>query len=271
MCLQKLKRFTILLCLLFSLPILIGQLPFPNNKMATEKKEQPHFVYAATDVPAPAPVMEQIEPFHVLMLFTHSHESYKPIVEQTTGQKAVYDETTNIYSMQQMMAHYLELNDITPHFVDFDVMTEINLTNAKFHQAYKIARPVLANYLQESDYQLVIDFHRDSASKKVTTLKHKDETYAKIAFVVGADYAGFESNLTYANALSEQLNSIVPGISRGIMKKQGTGVNGVYNQDLSPNMLLIELGGIDNTEQELQRTMAVLAQAIRLAFIETIV
>ena len=158
--------------------------------MATEKKEQPHYVYAATDVPAPAPVMEQIEPFHVLMLFTHSHESYKPIVEQKKKQKAVYDENTNIYSMQQMMAHYLQLNEITPHFVDFDVMTEITLTNAKFHQAYKIARPVLAKYLQDSDYQLVIDFHRDSASKKVTTIQHEDQTFAKIAFVVGADHGG---------------------------------------------------------------------------------
>ena len=271
MCLQKLKRFTILLCLLFSLPIIIGQLPFPNNKMATEKKEQPHFVFAASEVPVQEPVIVEKKPFNVLLLFTHSHESYKPIVEQTTGQKAVYDENTNIYSMQQMMEHYLQLNDITPHFVDFDVMTEMELTNAKFHQAYKVARPVLANYLQESDYQLVIDFHRDAASKKVTTLQHEGESFAKIAFVVGAEHAGFEANLAYANALSEQLNHIVPGISRGILKKQGNGVNGVYNQDLSPHMLLIELGGIDNNEQELQRTMAVLAQAIRLAFIETIV
>lgn len=41
MCLQKLKRFTILLLILFSLPLIIGQLPFPNNKVATEKKSSP--------------------------------------------------------------------------------------------------------------------------------------------------------------------------------------------------------------------------------------
>ena len=59
----------------------------------------------------------------------------------------------------------------------------------------------------------------------------------------------YEANLAYATMLSEQLNSIVPGISRGIIKKSGTGVNGVYNQDLATNVLLIEFGGIDNTRR----------------------
>lgn len=271
MCLQKLKRFTILLLILFSLPLIIGQLPFPNNKMATEQKEPTHLVLAAADVPEPEPIMEKPEPFNALLLFTHSHESYKPIVEKKTGLQAVYDEQTNIYSLQQMMEHYLQLNGVTPHFMDFDVMTEMQLTNKKLPQAYKVVRPVLADYLQQADYQLVIDFHRDAVKKKATTLTYGEETYAKLAFVVGAEHAGYEANLAYANALSEQLNGIVPGISRGIMKQQGDHVNGIYNQDLAPNMLLIEFGGIDNTEEELQRTMAVLAQAIRLAFVESIV
>ena len=34
-------------------------------------------------------------------------------------------------------------------------------------------------------------------------------------------------------------------------------------------MLLIELGGIDNTEVEIERTLAVLAQAIKNAYIDT--
>ena len=61
---------------------------------------------------------------------------------------------------------------------------------------------------------------------------------------------GYQSNLAYAEALSETLNRIIPDISRGVIKKQGEGVNGVYNQDLSNTMLLVELGGIDNSEEE---------------------
>jgi len=39
-------------------------------------------------------------------------------------------------------------------------------------------------------------------------------------------------------------------------------VNGIYNQDLANNMVLIELGGIDNTQEEINRTISVLAKAI---------
>lgn len=37
MCLRKLKRFSLLFLFLFSLPIIIGQFPFPNNEMTTQK------------------------------------------------------------------------------------------------------------------------------------------------------------------------------------------------------------------------------------------
>lgn len=271
MCLRKLKRFSLLFLFLFSLPIIIGQFPFPNNETATPKSEPSHVVYAAAEPIATIAEKPIADPFNVLFLFTHSHESYKPIVQQTKGMQAVYDDEMNIYSLQQMMQHYFELNEITPHVVDFDVMTEMELVDARLHQAYKVARPVLAEYLQQSEYDLVIDFHRDSAPKKVTTLTANNENYAKVAFVVGAKHSSYEANLAYASMLSEQMNRMLPGISRGIIKQQGSGVNGVYNQDLASNMLLIELGGIDNTEEELHRTMAVLAKAIRFAFAETTV
>ena len=192
MCLRKLKRFSLLFLFLFSLPIIIGQFPFPNNEMTTQKSksERPHVVYAAAEPIVTVPEEPKIDPFNVLLMFTHSHESYKPIVKKTKGMQAVYDEEMNIFSLQEMMQHYLELNGLTPHIVDFDVMTEMKQVDATFHQAYKVARPVLAQYLEESEYELVIDFHRDSAPKKVTTLTANNEQYAKIAFVVGAEHAG---------------------------------------------------------------------------------
>ena len=40
----------------------------------------------------------------------------------------------------------------------------------------------------------------------------------------------------------------------GIYKKGGPGVNGVYNQDFSPNTILIEIGGNENTTNEVLNT-----------------
>lgn len=271
MCLRKLKRFSLLFLFLFSLPIIIGQFPFPNNEMTTQKikSERPHVVYAATEPIDTVPEEPKVDPFDVLLMFTHSHESYKPIVKKTKGMQAVYDEEMNIFSLQEMMQHYFELNGITPHVVDVDVMNEMKLVDARLPQAYKVARPILKQYLEEREYGLIIDFHRDAVPKKATTHTVNDESYAKVAFVVGGEHPAYEANLAYATMLDKQLNNMLPGISRGILKQQGDHVNGVYNQDLAPNILLIELGGIDNTEEELQRTMAILAQAIRVAFVES--
>ena len=50
------------------------------------------------------------------------------------------------------------------------------------------------------------------------------------------------------------------------MKKGEPGSNGIYNQDLAPNMILIELGGVENTEEELTRTISILSTAIAKMF-----
>ena len=57
-------------------------------------------------------------------------------------------------------------------------------------------------------------------------------------FVIGGEHPNYGWNEQLAQNLSEQLNKLVPGISRGILLKEGKGVDGVYNQDLSKNFLM---------------------------------
>lgn len=45
-------------------------------------------------------------------------------------------------------------------------------------------------------------------------------------------------------------------------------MDGKYNQDLHPGFILVELGGIGNNEEELNRTIAVLAEAVTSTFVE---
>lgn len=81
-------------------------------------------------------------------------------------------------------------------------------------------------------------------------------------FVVGLDHKNYEPNLNLANELNNIIEEKYPGISRGISKKTGKGVNGIYNQDISSNSMLIEVGGVDNTIEEVNNTMDVLAEII---------
>ena len=46
------------------------------------------------------------------------------------------------------------------------------------------------------------------------------------------------------------------------MKKEGANVNGIYNQDFNPNCILIEVGGIDNTIEEVYNTMSALSDVL---------
>ena len=40
-------------------------------------------------------------------------------------------------------------------------------------------------------------------------------------------------------------------------------MNGVYNQDIDKNVLLIELGGVDNTTEEISNTLDVFVKSLK--------
>lgn len=237
------------------MPIITGQLPFPNNEYESVHvpKEQ-KLVYASTELAVPEK--------KVLLVFTHSHEAYKPIVEASTGMQEVYNEQLNIFSLREMMEEYLSFQGLQPKTLPVDLMTELKKQGKTISSAYKVARPFIADEVALQPYDMILDVHRDSAGKKVTTLTAGDLSYAKVAFVVGMEHANHKSNLAYSEKLHTVMNSIIPGISRGVMKKEGEGVDGIYNQDLSPQMVLVEIGGIDNTEEEVTRTLSVLSEAV---------
>lgn len=62
--------------------------------------------------------------------------------------------------------------------------------------------------------------------------------------------------------INNLFNKYYPGLSRGIYKKQGAGVNGVYNQDISSNTILIEIGGVDNNIDEVLNTTEAVANVL---------
>jgi stage II sporulation protein P len=254
---NNIKRFLLFLLILFLMPIITGQLPFPNNEYESVHvpKEQ-KLVYASTEIAVPEK--------KVLLVFTHSHEAYKPILKASTGMEKVevYNDQLNIFSLSEVMEEYLTFQGIQPKTLPVDLMTELKNQKKTISHAYKVARPFIADEIALQPYDMILDVHRDSAGKKVTTLTAGDVSYAKIAFVVGMEHANHKSNLLYAEKLHATLNSLVPGISRKVMQKEGEGVDGIYNQDLAPQMVLVEIGGIDNTEEEVTRTISVLSEAV---------
>ena len=56
------------------------------------------------------------------------------------------------------------------------------------------------------------------------------------------------------------LEEAYPGLSKGVITKEGPNSNGVYNQDLLDTSMLIEIGGYENTLEEMYRSADAIAE-----------
>src|SRR5699024_2192329 len=127
-------------------------------------------------------------------------------------------------------------------------------------QLYYASRQVIQSALAEHDeLQYVFDIHRDSLLYDKTTLEADDTSYATFLFVIGAENKHYEKNLKLATDLHYLLEEKMPGISRGVITKEGPNSNGVYNQDLLDKAILIEVGGYDNELDEMYRSIDIFA------------
>ena len=64
-----------------------------------------------------------------------------------------------------------------------------------------------------------------------------------------------KKNTILAKNLHKALEKKYPGLSRGVVSKDKSEGNGVYNQDLSPRAILLEVGGVDNNMTELHNAI----------------
>lgn len=140
----------------------------------------------------------------------------------------------------------------------------LNANSWNYASSYKASKLLMENAKEKNPtLQYFIDFHRDALPYESSTLTAEGKSYAKVLFVIGTDYDYFERNFELASKLSDKLNELVNGISRGVIKKGGVGVNGIYNQDFSEKTILIEVGGQYNKIGEVNNTVLILTTAIK--------
>ncbi len=203
--------------------------------------------------PNPIKVKEPI----VYIYNTHQLEEY--------SLETLYD-----YSIKPnvMIASYIlkeKLNELNmPSIVETANIKEyLDKRKLKYNYSYVASRYFAEITLNKNKtIEYLIDIHRDSTRLKGTLYEKDGKEFARILFVVGLDNKNYKKNLDLATKLNEYIKKEYPGISRGILKKSGKNVNGVYNQDLSPNSMLIEIGGVDNTIEQVYNTCEVLAKKI---------
>ncbi|MGG0657572.1 stage II sporulation protein P [Rummeliibacillus pycnus] len=268
---RRWKYSVLFLAIFFSLPIIAAKIPLwdePKPIIETTKQDT-KIVYAANKtVATKLSEKKTTTSFKTLIYFTHSHEAYYPMLKKRNETITVNHDTENVQSLGDTFVNHFKQNKIETDILNVDTMKVMKQQNLVYYQAYDAVRPYVKKQIEQHDYDLIMDIHRDSSGREITTTTYKGSPYARMAFVIGGKNSRYQANESYAERLSKKLNSLVPGISRGVIKKTGAGVNGIYNQDLSNNIILIELGGVENSEEELNRSIAILARAIEEAFVE---
>ena len=179
-------------------------------------------------------------------------------------------ENLNIYGITPnvLMASYILRENLNSRGISTiveeanmsDILKQHNWNYSYSYQASRITLEEKKNKYNTLEY--FIDIHRDSISKNYSTVTIGDKNYAKILFVIGKEHANWSKNNEFATKLNTLIEQLYKGMSRGIILKEGVGVNGIYNQDISPNCLLIEVGGVDNTIEEVNNTMIALADIL---------
>lgn len=174
-----------------------------------------------------------------------------------------YNVNPDVFLASHIMQEKLNNKGIKTLIMEDDITAYLNNNNLDYSRSYQASRyylkPVIEKY---KSVKLFIDLHRDSTPKDVSTIEIDSKMYAKVMFVIGLEYDTYETNLSVATAINDKINAINPNLSRGILKKQGYGVNGVYNQDLQGNVILIELGGDKNNLEEITNTIDILVNVI---------
>jgi|SRR5690625_1019781 len=198
----------------------------------------------------------------VFLYNSHNRESFLPHLPDESEPNAAHHKEVNITKVSDRLASGLESYGIGSYVDDTDIMNVLNEKGWKYGKSYEASRPVVQEAIkQNKDLQYVLDIHRDALPRDRTTKEIDEKSYAKILFVIGAENKNHEKNIALATELHYLIDEKYPGLSKGVITKEGSEGNGVYNQDLLENALLMEIGGYENTLEEMYRTADIVAEA----------
>lgn len=201
----------------------------------------------------------------ILIYHTHTTEAYTKTANYTyeeSGQWRTHDQEKNIVKVGELLAETLAneygcnvIHDKTDH------------EPPKLATSYsRSVNTMLAYKKQYPSITMFIDVHRD-AGKDPAYVMIDGKRVARMMFVVGTgegatgtgfkEMPDFESNYALALDITTRLDQVNPKLMRNIRVKTGR-----YNQHVSNQCLLVEMGDNANTLEEALNAVPYLAKAI---------
>jgi len=229
--------------------------PVEEQKEGVEDEELPEL-----DIPVSAG-LEERRRVKVFIYHSHNRESWVPELEGVKHANQAYDEEINITLLGKRLAERLEEEGIGTKVSTKDYPSAIKDFNYNHSYAYSF-KTVQEAAITYPKLQYYFDIHRDSQKRSLTTTTIDGAEYAQVYFIIGKQNPNWQENEAFARRIHDRLEERYPGLSRGILGKNAQTGNGEYNQHISPNAILIEIGGPENTLEESYRTIDVLAEVL---------
>ncbi|GLB59750.1 stage II sporulation protein P [Cytobacillus sp. NCCP-133] len=199
----------------------------------------------------------------VFIYHSHSWESFAPLLKDVKGtDEAVSpNKQVNIITVGSKLSEELAKKGIGAEHDKTNTAAELKKKGWNWENSYSLSRETVQTAMAENkDVKFLIDIHRDSLPREKTTVLIGEKQYARLFFIVGKEHKNYEQNLKVATDLHKVLEAKYKGISRGVFVKGKSEGNGIYNQDLSSRALLLEFGGVENNQAELDNSVKAFAE-----------
>lgn len=175
-----------------------------------------------------------------------------------THQSEEYADGKTVLDGAKLLAEYLEKAGIdviveTNSFSDYMKANGLNYNDSYLVSANFLS-DVLVNY---GPFDLIIDFHRDALPRENSFVTIDDTSYARMMFVVGGLGKNCGSTKKICQTLFDNIEIIQPGIMKTTMVREA-----YYNQEMSENMILVEVGSNTNSFAEIENSVGLLSQGI---------
>lgn len=184
----------------------------------------------------------------IAMYVTHSDESYIPTdgTESIEGQGGIYD-------VARAFRDALQQRGID---VILDESTHLPHDSGAYRRSRRTAERLLQN-----QPDAIIDIHRDgipNPEEYTTTIE--GENASQVRLLVGRSNQNSDVNRTFAKQIKAIADKQYPGLIKDIFIGKGN-----YNQDLSPNAILLEFGTHTISKERVLNSTDVMAQVMSTA------
>lgn len=173
---------------------------------------------------------------------------------------SIYNITPTVKTVSDILKDELDSLGISSITEVKSITKEVKKRGLDYTGTYEVSFDYLKMRKKENPtLEYFFDMHRDSVTGNASKITINGKRYAKLMFLIGTKNENYKKNEKNIKIMEEYLNKHYPGLVRNTYYQK----HSAFNQFYSEKMFLIELGGPDNTLEEIYNTTVSLSKAIK--------